>query len=338
MARNALTEAPADAAAASATPATVPVEVPPAEPLLPASPATPPILQPTPTPPLAWVLLVVLAGIWGTSFILMKRGLVVFSALELGAARVAIACLCLLPFTVRELPRIGRPYFKWLLVSGVVGTLLPAFLFAYAETQLASGLAGVLNSLTALFVLLVGAALFGQRLTALRVAGILVGLAGTAVLILLGSGAAVSGSGSVYGLYIVLATVFYGISVNVVKHKLQALAPLGVSSVSLLLIGPLAAVFLLGFTDFTHKLATVPGAWSALGYIGLLAMFGTAVGLFLFNMLIRRSTALFASSSTYLIPVVALGWGVADGEAIHLMHYVGMLIILAGVTIVNRAR
>ena len=291
-----------------------------------------------PTPLLAWVLLLVLAGIWGTSFILMKRGLVVFSALELGAARVAIACLCLLPWAVRELPRTARPYFKWLLLSGTVGTLLPAFLFAYAETRLASGLAGVLNSLTALFVLLVGAALFGQRLTALRVLGIAVGLVGTAVLILLGSGASVAGSGALYGGYIVLATFFYGISVNVVKHRLQGLAPLAVSSVSLALIGPAAVAVLFFGTDFTHKLATVPGAWTALGFIGLLALFGTAVGLVLFNMLIRRSTTLFASSSTYLIPVVALGWGVADGEHIRLMHYVGMLIILAGVAIVNRAK
>ncbi len=291
-----------------------------------------------PTPPLAWVLLLVLAGIWGTSFILMKRGLEVFSALELGAARVAIACLCLLPWAVRELPRTGRPYFKWLLLSGTVGTLLPAFLFAYAETRLASGLAGVLNSLTALFTLLVGAALFGQRLTGLRVLGIAVGLAGTAVLILLGSGAAVAGSGALFGGYIVLATLFYGLSVNVVKHKLHGLAPLAVSSVSLALIGPLAAAVLFLGTDFSHKLATVPGAWAALGYIGLLAFFSTAVGLVLFNMLIRRATTLFAASSTYLIPVVALAWGVADDEHIRLLHYVGMAIILLGVGIVNRAR
>ena len=141
-----------------------------------------------------------------------------------------------------------------------------------------------------------------------------------------------------YGGYIVLATLFYGISVNVVKHKLQGLAPLAVSSVSLALVGPAAAAVLLLGTDFTHKLTTVPGAWTALGYIALLAFFSTAVGLVLFNILIRRSTTLFASSSTYLIPVVALGWGVADGERIHLLHYVGMLIILAGVAIVNRAR
>lgn len=320
----------ADASAASATPATAPVEVPQEE--------APVATAPSKTPPLAWVLLFVLAGIWGTSFILMKRGLEVFSALELGAARVAIACLCLLPFAVKHLPRTPRPYFKWLLVSGAVGTAAPAVLFAYAETRLASGLAGVLNSLTALFTLLVGAVLFGQRLTALRVLGIVVGLAGTAILILLGSAASVGGSEGIFGLYIVLATFFYGISVNVVKHKLQALPPLAVSSVSLALVGPVAALFLFAGTDFSHKLATAPGAWAALGYIGLLALFSTAVGLVLFNMLIRRSTTLFASSSTYLIPVVALGWGVADGEAIHLMHYVGMVVILVGVAIVNRAK
>ena len=158
--------------------------------------------------PLAWVLLLVLAGIWGTSFILMKRGLEVFSALELGAARVTIASLCLLPWAVYHLPRTGRPYRKWLLLSGTVGTLIPAFLFAYAETRLASGLAGVLNALTALFTLLVGAALFGQRLTALRGLGIAVGLAGTVVLLLPGAGAGgAGGSGAAFGGYVVLATL-----------------------------------------------------------------------------------------------------------------------------------
>jgi len=285
---------------------------------------------------------VVLSLIWGTSFILMKKGLVVFSAMELGATRVAVAAALLLPFALREIGRVERSRLKWLALSGTVGTLIPAFLFAYAETKLASGLAGVLNALTAVFVLLVGALLFGQRLTGLRVLGIVLGLAGTVVLMLLGgSGDAspVGGAGRAwYGLYIVAATVGYGLSVNVIKHRLHALTPVAVTSLLLLIIGGPALAYLLLGTSFVHKLATVPGAWAAFGYIALLATLSTAVATVLFNMLIQRSTALFAASSTYLIPIVALGWGALDGEAFNLWHALGMVIILAGVAVIHRAK
>jgi drug/metabolite transporter (DMT)-like permease len=289
----------------------------------------------------AWGLLVGLSLIWGTSFILMKKGLVVFSALELGTARVSVAAALLLPFALREIGRVDRTRLKWLALSGTVGTLIPAFLFAYAETRLASGLAGVLNALTAVFALLVGALLFGQRLTGLRLLGIGLGLVGTVVLMLLGGsggdGSAAGGS-AWYGGYIVLATIGYGLSVNVIKHRLHALTPVAVTSLLLLLIGGPALAYLLLGTGFVHKLATVPGAWPAFGYIALLATMSTAVATVLFNMLIQRSTTLFASSSTYLIPIVALAWGALDGEAFNLWHAAGMAIILAGVGIIHRAR
>lgn len=305
-----------------------------AEALAPAAPAA--------TTPMAWALLIVLACIWGTSFILMKKGLVVFSALELGAIRVSVAALLLLPFALLHVGGVERSRFKWLALSGVVGTLLPAFLFAYAETKLASGLAGVLNALTAVFVLLVGALLFRQRLTAQRVLGIGLGLAGTVVMLQLGGSggdATPAGEGNAwYGLYILAATVGYGLSVNVIKHKLSALSPIAVTSMLLMLIGGPALAFLLIATDFVHKLATAPGAWTAFGYIALLATMSTAVAMVLFNKLIQQSTALFASSSTYLIPIVALALGALDGEAFNMWHFVGMVVILGGVLIIHRAK
>jgi drug/metabolite transporter (DMT)-like permease len=310
----------------------------------PAVAATPEVLPAPGVPLSAWGLLGILSLIWGTSFILMKKGLVVFSAMELGATRVSIAALLLLPFAVRELGRVQRDRLKWLALSGTVGTLIPAFLFAYAETRLASGLAGVLNALTAVFVLLMGALLFGQRLTGLRVLGITLGLLGTVVLMLLGGSGGdaatpAGGAGNAwYGLYIVAATVGYGLSVNVIKHRLNAMTPVAVTSLLLLLIGGPALAYLLLGTGFVHKLATVPGAWTAFGYIALLATLSTAVATVLFNMLIQRSTALFASSSTYLIPIVALGWGALDGEAFNLWHALGMAIILAGVFVIHRAK
>ena len=305
-----------------------------AEALAPAAPAA--------TTPMAWALLIILACIWGTSFILMKKGLVVFSALELGAIRVSVAALLLLPFALRHVGGVERSRFKWLALSGVVGTLIPAFLFAYAETKLASGLAGVLNALTAVFTLLVGALLFGQRLTGARVLGIALGLAGTVVMLQLGGSggdATPAGEGNAwYGLYILAATIGYGLSVNVIKHKLNGLTPIAVTSMLLMLIGGPALAFLLLTTDFVHKLSTAPGAWTAFGYIALLATMSTAVAMILFNKLIQQSTALFASSSTYLIPIVALALGALDGEAFNMWHFAGMVVILGGVLIIHRAK
>ncbi|SNC77178.1 EamA-like transporter family protein [Hymenobacter gelipurpurascens] len=308
------------------------------------APAQPAVAGPPPhrTPASAWVLLLVLATIWGTSFILMKKGLVVFSAVELGAARVSVAAILLLPFALKHIGKVERSRFKWLVLSGVVGTLIPAFLFAYAETRMASGLAGVLNALTAVFTLVVGAAFFGQKLTGLRVFGIGLGLAGTVVLMLLGgSGGDATPSGESnawYGLYIVLATLGYGFSVNIIKHHFSGIPALAVTGLLLLFIGGPALAYLLLGTQFLHKLATVPGAWTAFGYIALLATMSTAVAMVLFNKLIQSSTALFAASNTYLVPIMALGWGLLDGEQFNLWHLLGMLIILISVAIIHRAK
>ena len=308
----------------------------------PVAASRPPTGPPAATVPAsAWGLLAVLSLIWGTSFILMKKGLVVFSALELGACRVSVAALLLLPFAVREARRMAPARLKWLALSGTVGTLIPAFLFAYAETRLASGLAGVLNALTAVFALLIGV-FFGQKLTAARVLGIGLGLAGTLVLMLLGGSGEVAGprgaGNAWYGLYIVAATVGYGLSVNVIKYRLHGLTPVAVTSLLLGIIGGPALAFLLLGTGFLHKLAAVPGAWAAFGYTALLATLSTAVATLLFNRLVQQSTTLFASSSTYLIPIVALAWGALDGEAFNHWHALGMAVILAGVWVIHRAR
>ena len=285
---------------------------------------------------MAWFILILLSLIWGTSFILIKKGLEVYTPDELGALRITIACLCLLPFAVRSFAQIPQRYWFWILVSGFIGNLIPAFLFAFAETELASGLAGVLNSLTALFTLIIGAIFFRQRITILRIAGIIIGIVGTAVLIFMGGNAEASGS-AFHGFLVVLATVMYGGSLNIIKHKLAGLNALAMASLALLCVGPFAFAYLFTTPVFS-KIATSPGAYEALGYIALLAAFSTAIGLVLYNKLIHMTTTLFASSATYLMPIVALLWGILDNETIHLFHYIGMVIILAGVFIVNRAR
>ncbi|WP_230679965.1 DMT family transporter [Pontibacter sp. 172403-2] len=298
--------------------------------------ATTPVQEKKPNAILPWFLIIILTLIWGTSFILMKKGLVVYSSDELGALRMVIACAALLPFAFKGLKTVEPYRWKYLLGSGLLGNFFPAFLFAYAETRLASGLAGVLNSLTALFTLLIGAMFFRQSITWMRMLGIFIGIAGTILLIFSGNGST-DFNNKYYGLYIVLATVCYGASVNIIKHRLQNMKPLYVSSLALLTVGPPALLYLFT-TSFLYKLQHVPGAWEALLYIAILAVFGTAIALILFNKLIHISTTIFASSITYLVPIVALLWGVLDGESIQFWHYAGMLVILAGVFVVNRAR
>ena len=172
-----------------------------------------------------------------------------------------------MPFAIIHLKQAEPKQWKFLVGSGILGNLLPAFLFAYAETRLASGLAGVLNSLTALFTLLVGAIFFRQAITWLRLLGIIIGIAGTSILIFSGNGEA-GLDNKFYGLYIVAATICYGGSVNIIKHRLQGMKPLVMSSLALLTVGPFAFVYLLTTNAFA-KLQHTPGAWEALGYIAI---------------------------------------------------------------------
>jgi drug/metabolite transporter (DMT)-like permease len=285
---------------------------------------------------LAWSIFLILAVIWGTSFILIKRGLTVYAPDELGAVRIVIACLTLLPFAIAHIRTIPKDRWKYLFISGMSGNLIPAFLFATGQTKLDSGLTGVLNSLTSLFTLLMGALLFQQKVTGMKVLGVIIGMLGTAGLIYFSRGVGAS-ENPYYALLIVAATALYGFNVNNIKHHLQGIRPLAMSSLALLTVGPLALGYL-ATTGFTHKLMNVEGSGLALGYIAVLAIFSTAIGLVLFNKLLHISTALFASATTYLMPVVALMWGVLDGEPLTWVHLAGMVTILVGVSIVHRAK
>jgi drug/metabolite transporter (DMT)-like permease len=280
-------------------------------------------------------LLVVLALIWGTSFILMKRGLVVFSPDEVGAIRVSAACLILLPFAfsrLKELP--AKQYWKPFL-SGMLGIFIPAFLFATAQTRMESSIAGVLNSLTPIFTLIIGVILFNQKFKPLAAVGFLLGLAGTVLLIMARSGGELGGI-NYYAFLVVIACVCYGCNVNFLKFQLSGLSSMTITSLALLFIGPLAIVYLLVFTDFIGKLNEVPGAWTACGYLVLLGIMSTSVATLLFTRLIKISSPIFASSVTYLIPIVAVIWGVIDGEHLYTGHYIGMATIIVGVYLANK--
>lgn len=290
------------------------------------------------SPLLPWLLVAALVLMWGTSFILIKRGLAVYEPLELGALRIVLAAGALSPWAVRGLRLVPRRRWGWLVAAGLNGNFLPAILFAWAETRLASGLAGILNSLTGLFTLVAGALFFAQPLTRARVAGVLLGMAGTAVLLSSGPGGLgrVAPADVPYGLLIVLATAMYGLNLNLIRFRLAGIPPIEMAALALLFVA-LPAGVVLAFSEVAAHTA-LPGGLAALGAVAVLAAGSTALGLVLYNWLIQLRGTVFATITTYLMPLVSLAWGVLDGERIYAGHYVGLAIILAGVALVSRAR
>ncbi|MCZ8215430.1 MAG: DMT family transporter [Cyclobacteriaceae bacterium] len=280
-------------------------------------------------------LLILLALIWGTSFILIKQGLKVFAPDEVGALRVTAAALFLLPAALVRFKELTSDHYWKLLLSGLMGIFIPAFLFATAQTNMESSVAGILNTLTPIFTLLIGAFLFKQKFKNLAIVGIVLGFLGGVVLMFARTGGEI-GSLNLYALLIVVACIFYGANLNFIKYKITDLKALTITSGSLLMIGPLAIVYLFVFSDFTTKLQTVDGAWRAAGFIVLLGIMSTAIATFLFNRLVKISTPIFASSVTYIMPIVAVGWGLFDGEALGIGHFIGMTAITIGVYLANR--
>jgi drug/metabolite transporter (DMT)-like permease len=285
----------------------------------------------------SWGLLIILSLIWGSSFILIKKGLVVLSAGEVGALRIVSASLFLLPLAIKKLRTVSKRHLGLLLASGLMGSFFPAFLFAKAQTQLTSSMTGILNALTPLFVLVVGGFMFKQKITANQIFGLIVGFIGTGLLIFAKSG---GGFGEInfYAFFVVLATFLYGNNLNLIKFYIPDLKPVVISSVSMMLIGPFAAGYLFFGTDFITNISNKEGAFYAVSAIVLLGVMGTALALILFNKLVQMTSPVFTSSVTYFIPIVAVLWGLLDGEQFFIGHFIGMAAIILGVFLANKKK
>lgn len=282
----------------------------------------------------SWAVLIVLSIIWGTSYILIKKGLEVYSYQQLATLRLSISALAFLPILVHRLRRVDWSRWKHLLVVGLTGTAIPAFMFSLAQTQISSSVAGVLNSLTPLFTLLLGVLLFGFSAHWAKAMGVLVGLGGAAMLILMGKQAGIQGN-PWYGLLVVAGAICYAASSNVVGAYLRDMSSVTISAVAFVMVGLPALVFLFS-TDFVQVLGREEGAWRALGYVAILALFGTVLASIIFFKLVQWTTPVFASMISYLVPIVALSWGAFDGEPITLVHFLGMGLILSGVYLVKK--
>lgn len=283
---------------------------------------------------LPYLIIFGLAIIWGSSFILMKRGMECYSSGQVAAMRLFIAFLCLYPFIIYKTKNIKKEQWKYLIASGFLGNGIPAFLFTYAETGISSSLAGILNSLTPLFTLIVGFFLFKSKVIRINVLGVIIGFAGTAWLLFSLPGSKMHADVS-YALLVILATLCYAFSVNIIKTHLHGLDSILISGAALIVVGPLCGIYLC-FTDVVSRSLTNPLALSSFIYVLILGVMGTAVSLLYFNKLIKMSSALFASSTTYFIPVVAVFWGMADHENMGYRQLVAMAVILSGMYLINK--
>ncbi|MBK8227532.1 MAG: DMT family transporter [Flavobacteriales bacterium] len=286
-----------------------------------------------------WLLLALLALIWGSSFILMKRGLYhdelpVLTPWQMATARLAIAWLVLSPLLFRYAALFPR-HWKPLLGTGLLGNGIPALLFATAQTRIPSALSGMLNSLTPLMTLLTGALFFATPVRMVHVLGIGIGLLGAMGLVLFGEADGVGGW-SWYALFPVLGTLGYGFSGNIVKRHLHALPPMATAALALTWMGPMAIGLAIG-SGLPEKLRADPNAWNALGHVAVLAVMSSAFALVLWNMLLQRTTAIRASMVTYLMPVVAIAWGLLDGESIGPAQLCLVALVLGAVWLVSAA-
>ena len=280
-----------------------------------------------------YLSVVILAIIWGSSFILMKKGLEVFNYMQVANVRIFIAFITLIPLMPKAFKLVKRRHFFPILITALLGNGIPAILFAKAQTYLDSSLVGILNSTVPLFTIIIGVLFFKIKPNSANIIGVLVGLLG--VLFLTINSINTKMMLDTYVFIVILATIFYAMSMNVIKNYLQDLNASSITSIAFLIIGPFSFVYLSN-TDFLYQLNSHHGAYKALGYIALLSIFGTSMASIIFNKLLNRSTAIFTSSITYLIPVVAIFWGFLDGEIITINHIVGFIIILCGVYLVNR--
>ena len=284
-----------------------------------------------------WSYLLLLSIIWGSSYILIKKGLVGLTPIQLGSFRILFTTIILLLFGVDKLKKLTKNQWKWLVHTGFYGTFFPVFLFAFAETEVDSSVTSVLNGLTPLFTLLFAFFFYQIKIKKKQVLGVLVGLIGT-LLLVFQEFTFNNSNDPKYSLLVVCASFFYGVNVNILKNKLSDVSPLAIAQGNFLMIAPVAFFILLfsnfNWVGFYHNEAII----LSLGYLLILSLLGTALAKVMFNRLLELSSAVFAVSITYLLPIVAIGWGILDGEKFGGLQWLAALLIIFGVYLVTEKK
>lgn len=280
-----------------------------------------------------WLLFIVLSVVWGSSFILMKTSAEHLNGLQIGSIRIFAAGICFLPWAVFHISKIPVKKLGVVVLTGLLGNFLPALLFATAIKENGeSSLASILNSLTPLFVIVIGVLFFKSKVQNRKIAGVLVGLAGLVILNVL-RGPVSAGDNGV--LLILIATVFYGTTVNLVSHYLKGIDGFKIASVSLAIMAIPACIIMWQQNVFTIARYDEEARWS-IAVACLLGVVGSAIATGLYYILIQKAGGLFASLVTYAIPIVAIMWGLLANENITAAQIGCLAMILAGVYLANR--
>lgn len=283
-----------------------------------------------------WFLFIVISLTWGSSFILVKKSLIAFSPYEIGAIRVVVSGLIFSIIGFKAILRMPRKTLLWVIAAGFFGNFLPMFLFPIAQQQVSSSLAGILDALFPMFVLAFSFLFFGIKSSLSQIVGGIVGFLGATSLIYFSE----SGAGDSqfwYAMLVVLAGASYAVNALFIKHKIPDLSPVDLTA-SVFTIWAVPSMVILYFTGIFNNFEMSPERLEAMGYLGFLTVFGTTITMFLYYKLIQKTSAVFASSVSYLLPVVAVMWGVLDGEQFTFWYLVGGLLILIGIYMIRERK
>jgi drug/metabolite transporter (DMT)-like permease len=282
-----------------------------------------------------WVYLILLSIIWGSSYILIKKTLIGISPLQLGSLRVIFTTMVLFILGFSSLKKIPKDKWKWIILTGYIGSFFPSFFFAFAQTEIDSGVAAILNSLTPLATLIIGVVFYKFIIDSKQILGVIIGLFGSFLLIYEGSTINPDQNFLFVG-FIITASVCYATSVNMLKAHLQDVPAVSIALGNFLCILPPALIILFYSGFMNINVIESPKVQNALFYIIVLSVFGSAFAKILFNKFVQIASPVFASSVTYTLPVVAVMWGLLDGETINFRQILATIVILIGVYFANR--
>ena len=281
-----------------------------------------------------WFYLIALSLIWGSSFILIKKALVGLEASQLGSLRIIFSSIFIFLIAWRNIFTIKKIEWKWIIISAFLGSFFPAFLFAFAEKEIDSSVASIINSIVPLNTLILGMIIFKIESTKRQIIGVLIGFFGTYLLISSGLKLNPDQNYNYAGL-VILCSFLYALNVNIIKKHLQHLSALTITVGHFTaIIFPAILVFL--FSDFEFSSLEKDEVKTSIFYVFILALFGTALAKIIFNKLIKISSPVFASSVTYSMLIVSIFWGIVDGEKFSIHQLIATLIIVFGVILTNK--
>ena len=284
-----------------------------------------------------WVYLIALSLIWGSSFILIKKSLIGLSPLQVGSLRIVFSSIMIFLIAFNKIKTIQKDKWKWIAVSAIIGTFLPAFLFAFAETQIDSAVAAILNSLVPMNTVLIGLAVFKISTTKTQSLGVIIGFIGTSVLIISGSELNPD-QNYLYSGLVIICSILYATNVNLIKKHLFDVNAVAIAAGQFFVIFVPSIIVLVysGFFDLEFRNNDL--LYDSLLYVLLLSFFGTAMAKILFNKLIQISSPVFASSVTYSMLIVSVLWGMLDGELFNINQAVATILIIIGVYLSNKKK